>query len=202
MKTFLCVLLLASSVYATPLHQAVKDINEPEIRRLVLAGADVNAVDAKGRTALHLAAPVGRLSIVQFLVEHGANTHVKDKMHKTPLVYAIEKNRVKVIMYLSKEVNRQEKAQDENIFILAREGKTEEIRKFFQTEDINMKNDDGKTILHLACEYGQVDVVRLAIELGIDSNLRDYDGRSALNYAKLSGNKEIIKLLQDLNATE
>ena len=202
MKTFLYLIFFSISVYASPLHQAVKDINEPEIRRLVKEGAYVNAVDTQGRTPLHLAAPVGRLSIVQFLVEHGAYTHVKDDMHKTPLVYAIEKNRVKVIIYLSQEVNKHRPSDDKNIFSLVEEGQTEEVRKLFQTADINTTNEDGKTVLHVACEFRQIDVVKLALELGIDKSIRDHDGRSALNYAKLSGNKTIIKLLQDQNATE
>jgi len=202
MKTFLYLFVLALSVYASPLHQAVKNINEPEIRRLVEEGAKVNAIDKQGRTPLHLAAPIGRLSIVQFLVEHGADTHLKDNNHKTPLVYAIEKNRVRVIIYLSQEVNKHKPSEEKNIFSLAKDGETDEIREYFESVDINTTNEDGKTILHVACEFSQVDVVKLALELGINKNLHDYDGRSALNYAKLSGNKEIIKLLQDINATE
>lgn len=202
MKTFLYLLFFTVTCFATPLHTALNHINEPEVKRLVEEGASINALDENGRTPLHLAARIGRLSIVEYLVEHGADTHVKDNFHKTPLVYAIEKNRVKVIIYLSKEVNKPQQNKSTNVFDLAQEGKTDEVRNFFQDVDINSINEDGKTILHIGCEYRQIDIVKLGIELGIDKNIRDYDGRNALNYAKLSGNKTIIKLLQDYNATE
>ncbi len=202
MKTFVYLLCFAVSSFATPLHTALVNINEPEVRKLVKEGALINAVDADGRTPLHLAARIGRLSIVEYLVQHGADVDVKDNFHKTPLVYAIEKNRVKVIMYLSKVANRSQQDESQDVFDLAEEGKTQEVRESFQHMPINAIDEDGKTILHIGCEFGHVEIVKLAIELGVDKNIRDHDGRDALNYAKLSGNKTIIKLLQDSNATK
>jgi ankyrin repeat protein len=49
------------------------------------AGADVNAVDNQGQTALHGAAQKGWDQVVQFLVDHGAKLDVKDKKGRTPL---------------------------------------------------------------------------------------------------------------------
>jgi ankyrin repeat protein len=50
-----------------------------------LGGADLNAVDAVGNTALHYAAYMRRDSIVRFLVEQGAALEVKNKFGETPL---------------------------------------------------------------------------------------------------------------------
>jgi ankyrin repeat protein len=49
------------------------------------AGADVNAVDGQGDTALHGAAQKGYDQVVQFLADHGAKLDVKDKKGRTPL---------------------------------------------------------------------------------------------------------------------
>jgi ankyrin repeat protein len=49
------------------------------------AGADVNAVDNQGQTALHGAAQKGWDQVVQFLVDHTAKLDVKDKKGHTPL---------------------------------------------------------------------------------------------------------------------
>jgi ankyrin repeat protein len=49
------------------------------------AGADVNAVDDKGDTALHGAAQKGSDQVVQFLADHGAKLDIKDKKGRTPL---------------------------------------------------------------------------------------------------------------------
>lgn len=201
-KFILSLFVFSAALSAAPLHQAVKDINEPKVYKLVQAGADVNGVDRNGKTPLHLAAPIGRLSLVKYLVEHGADIHLKDSAHKTPLVYAIEKNHIKVIMYLSKEAARYKPSEKADIFTAAKRGDTEQVMLFLESAEINGVNKDGKTVLHIACEYAREDIVKLLLLRNIDKNIRDYDGRDALNYAKLSGNKKIIELLQDKDATE
>src|SRR5580698_7872224 len=62
---------------------------EPEaiasIQLCLGAGADVNAADNQGETALHGAAQKGWDQVVQFLVDHGAKLDIKDKRGRTPL---------------------------------------------------------------------------------------------------------------------
>jgi uncharacterized protein len=49
------------------------------IRMCVNLGIDVNIADDEGRTALHGAAHKGRIDVIQFLVDHGANLEARDK---------------------------------------------------------------------------------------------------------------------------
>ena len=62
---------------------------EPEaiasIQLCLDAGADVNAANNQGETALHGAAQKGWDQVVQFLADHGAKLDVKDKKGRTPL---------------------------------------------------------------------------------------------------------------------
>jgi len=52
--------------------------NLEAVKLLLELGANVNAVDADGRTALHGAAHKGRNDIVQFLADHGAKLDARD----------------------------------------------------------------------------------------------------------------------------
>ena len=55
------------------------------IKLCIEAGADVNAVDERGETALHGAAQKGWDQVVQFLADHGAKLDIKDQRGHTPL---------------------------------------------------------------------------------------------------------------------
>jgi ankyrin repeat protein len=58
------------------------------VKAAVEAGADVNAADSDGQTAMHAAAFTGADAIVQFLADHGAMVDVKDKRGETPWTMA------------------------------------------------------------------------------------------------------------------
>jgi uncharacterized protein len=69
---------------------AAERSDEPELRRLVESGADVNEIDpATGLTALHLATGRNDIDAVRFLVEHGA-AFVPDKFGRMPSTIAAE----------------------------------------------------------------------------------------------------------------
>lgn len=71
----------------TPLIIAVKMESIPIVRRLIEAGADVNAHNEPriGDTALHTAAASGTLEMVTLLLKAGANSTIKGGMWRTPL---------------------------------------------------------------------------------------------------------------------
>nr|XP_046166369.1 glutaminase liver isoform, mitochondrial isoform X3 [Oncorhynchus gorbuscha] len=61
------------------------------LRRYFLSGADVNAVDYDGRSALHVAASEGHSEVIRFLVENtGTNYSLKDRWGNTPMQEAMK----------------------------------------------------------------------------------------------------------------
>jgi ankyrin repeat protein len=58
------------------------------VEKLLDHGADVNAQDADGDTALHGAAQTGNTGIMQRLLDKGAGPNVKNKQGGTPLMWA------------------------------------------------------------------------------------------------------------------
>jgi ankyrin repeat protein len=91
---------LANKAKVTPLMAAAgllrsEDFTEEErrnaleaVKLMVELGADVNAVNELGRTALHGATNLGANDVIQYLVEHGAKLDVRDKYQQTPLSIA------------------------------------------------------------------------------------------------------------------
>ena len=74
----------------TPLHvAAAKDDDTRAASLLMQKGAEVEAENSKGQTALHIAARCGSIKNVMILLFDGkANPMVQDKDNKTPLHYA------------------------------------------------------------------------------------------------------------------
>jgi uncharacterized protein len=70
------------SAYAAPPTEA--DALEA-VTLCVEHGADVNAFNANGQTALHLAAQRGADSVVRYLADHGARLAIRNKQGRTPL---------------------------------------------------------------------------------------------------------------------
>eukprot|EP00736_Rhodelphis_marinus_P014013 Rmarinus@m.24588 len=77
------------------------------VRRMLARGIAINAQDADGRSALHLAASEGRLETVKYLVEHGALISLPDRYEGTPLDDAIRHNHIEVAKYLEKAEQRE-----------------------------------------------------------------------------------------------
>jgi ankyrin repeat protein len=104
-------------------------------------GADVNAIDADGHTALMEAANFEHLNVVKFLVEHGANVNAAATLGGytgyTALIYASERGHVNVVKYLIKH-----------------------------GANINAKKKNGDTALSLAENNGHTEVARILREAG------------------------------------
>lgn len=66
----------------------------PLIKMLLDSGADINAQDNDGKTALMLASEDDKADTVSYLLELGANPHIKDKNGKTALDLAREQKAV------------------------------------------------------------------------------------------------------------
>lgn len=79
---------------------AVRRGSFKELRRLVAEGADIDARDEYGQTALMLAAVEGHAHVVEWLVEHGAALDHTAKYGLSALMLAVVNGRVDVVRIL------------------------------------------------------------------------------------------------------
>jgi uncharacterized protein len=74
-----------------PLHAALALNKIPSTIELLIAhGADVNAAQTGGFTAIFSAAAANRLDLAELLMEHGANPHIANEQGKRPADFARE----------------------------------------------------------------------------------------------------------------
>jgi ankyrin repeat protein len=190
-------------IHAEDFFSAVEHFDIREIRRLLSAEPSlVRSVDIpSGRTALHVAAEVGREEVVALLVETGADVNAQTRYGWTALVEAILNGHTGIAEYLL------EHKADPNLPC----------------------GDGGWTPLRCAVWHGWNDVARLLIRRGakVDvfsaaglgdtkrlmailladpemAKVKDGDGRTGLHWAAQCGRKECAQILiaagADLNA--
>jgi ankyrin repeat protein len=82
-------LMAAAGVGRVTVESSVSDVAALEAVKVALSfGADVNAANANGDTALHGAATIRSEPLVRFLIDRGARIDVKNKRGQTPLANA------------------------------------------------------------------------------------------------------------------
>jgi hypothetical protein len=63
--------------------------------------------------------------------------------------------------------------------------------------DLESKDKDGKTILHLAVAVGDINIIDRLIVAGADVNDQDNEGKTPLHYAYIYGRPDIKAILEE-----
>ncbi|XP_023563747.1 protein phosphatase 1 regulatory subunit 12C [Octodon degus] len=171
------------------------DENLEVVRFLVEQGATVNQADNEGWTPLHVAASCGYLDIARYLLSHGANIAAVNSDGDLPLDLA-ESDAVEGLL----------KAE------IARRGVDVEAAK--RAEEELLLHDTqcwlnggampearhprtGASALHVAAAKGYIEVMRLLLQAGYDTELRDGDGWTPLHAAAHWGVEDACRLLAE-----
>jgi ankyrin repeat protein len=75
-----------------------------------------------------------------------------------------------------------------------------ELKEEILPHPINVINNKGKTLLHVAAQGGNPEVIRRFVRLGLDINAQDQFGNTPLYYATLCNNLEAVYILLELGA--
>jgi len=174
----------------------------------LLKQVDINETDEYGYTGLHMASENGHLEVVKLLVAEKAGL---DKLifesYLTPLHLALSKGRDDVAKALI------EAGADLNIvsqigicgpplhYAIVKE-RTDLVKLLLSKgADVNTVEEmNGYSPLYLAATLNQIETMKELIKAGADSNLVDYEEKSALHYAAPNGLGDVVKLLADNKA--
>ncbi len=183
------------------LHDAAGDNDLEAVRRMLELGLDVNAMTS--RTPLHEAALHGHIEMAKLLIEHGAETTIRDPHFYAPAIGWAEYNgKSETVEFL--------KAYPLDIFAAAAFGQLEQLGDLLgrHSEQLDIRfgdfrpsgqpsvDRDWMTPLGFAIANRRTDAVRLLLEHGADRSIRDATGRSYRDLAQDMGDELIIAALR------
>ena len=154
-------------------HKQVMDLlkNKVSAKELIEKKVRVDALNKEGQSPLHVLSyesGEGSIKAIETLVEAGAD---KNAIHKeaTPL---------HVISAISNEIKL--------------------IELLVTKENINIRAGEKKnTPLHLVVRYQRVEFIKELLKYGAMFDIKNNEGKTALDLAEESGNKEIIEIFND-----
>ncbi|AKI80024.1 ankyrin-containing protein [Acanthamoeba polyphaga mimivirus] len=199
-----------------------KNNSTETVKFLLENNADPNIPNNKGTTTLMVASKysnsTSNIDTVRLLLDHGANINFTNKHNKTALSkfvsnfygsnlvtlkFLIERGATDIPIGIDKlsilmvAVSRPYYSENSDNFI-------KQIKLLLKHFDPNIQCSKGRTVLHYLCSkqvrnFPYVDVIYLLLKAGINPNIKDNQGKSALMFAcdnsNLLKNKEIMKLL-------
>ena len=157
----------------TPVHVATLRHDNPEgfLAPLLEYGADVDAQDHEGSSALAFAVQANHARSLKFLLDHGADADVPDDSGISPIGIAV--------MYKHSDL----------LQMLLECGAS-----------LIFTTDTGQTLLHLVALYGDLNVISVlkAAKCQLSHEDLDEKGADALTYAKARGNEVFLAGFNEL----
>lgn len=181
----------------------VKNKNTSVVSYFIRQGADVNATDDRGATAIMHAAASSSKSVLELMIRAGANVLKKDSNNNTAIFYAIDNADLEVMRFLvaqGVDIDAKNAAERSAFWFAARNKSTKLLETMIRLgAEINIKDFTGRTPLHQAILGNKVANVDLLIQAGADLHAVANGGENALMLnAMLESNEsslEIAKLL-------
>ncbi len=172
LATALLAGLLASSLQAQELATLIQQGEHDRALELIRQGADVNALQPDGTSALHWAVYQVDETLVDALLRAEARPDVVNNFGSSPLAEAIKVGNLAL------------------------------VEKLLQAgADANYRNQDDQSALMLAVSIGSKDIAELLISKGADVNVAEkLTGQTALMWAAGQGSAPLTRLLLDHGA--
>jgi ankyrin repeat protein len=158
-------------------------------------------VNARGRaqvTPMHAAVSAGHVDILSLLFEHGADLESRGRYDCTPLLQASKNGKINAeqcLLDCGANMDARDNIDFTPLFWVVCSGHVDSVRVLLQR---GARTDDphdsvfGRTVLHIRVRAGNIEVVRLLLEHGMDVNARDREGKTPSQFTE---QREILELL-------
>ena len=185
--------------WSRPLHHAAYTNRIEIVKYLVENGAEINARQGDGATALGHSASRGNTEIAKYLLEKGVNPDLSDDKGATPLHHAAYAGNMELVKLLIAHHANVNLAQKDGGTALSHASiqKHNEVAKFLleNKANPNLADNKGSSPLHHAAYAGNSELVKMLLIYSANPNATQKDGGTVLGHAKGNGNKETVQMI-------
>ena len=191
----------------TALMLAARHGQEPAVQTLIQNGVDVNYTapsNTGAASALQAALDVPEfktehMSVLNYLLQHGADVKGRNKTGQSPLLFAAEHghdNAAKVLIEHGADVNDADLNGINALFTSACRGYSGFV-SLLVGHGVNIRSalPDGRTPLMCSVQEGHLDTALVLLEKGAPVNARNSSGGTALSDAARTGDVTAVHLL-------
>jgi len=157
-----------------------------EAKDLFFTGIDVNQPDIDKNTALHVAASMGSVDMIDYLLARGADSSLRNKDGNTPIHVAILNRKYDAIRALAES--------GKTIFVTDKEGKNA-LDHIFEIDGellynavitpktLKITNEEGQTLIHYFILKKNLTAIQKCAALGVDLSEENAEGLTPLQLA-------------------
>lgn len=172
------------------------------VKKFLELGADINAVNHNGASALILAAFNGHVKLCDYLIEQGIDINRTDQGGFTALMVACEAAKasadlVKTLVDKGADVNARSGRGSTALMAAAKIGHAEIVSLLLaKGAEINARNTDHNvTPLIWAANGGHVSIVKYLLAKGADAGIVTHNGYTAASIAQENGHHYVVEAI-------
>lgn len=176
---------------------AIKRDNPQAVEKLLQRGFDPNTLDPEGVHGLYLALRDGSVKAAQTLIAWPkTNIEWRTPQDESPLMMAALKGHTDLVRQLLARDAHVNKPGWAPLHYAATHGHLEIMQLLLdQHAFIDAQSPNGTTPLMMAAHYGTPAAVRLLLEAGADTQMKNQLGLSAIDFANRAQRKDVAEMI-------
>jgi len=198
-----------------PLHAAARGGHVEVVRKLIAAGADVNALDQCDNSPMCEAASPGHIGVAELLVHNGARVNqpgvylsrIAATPGQTPLMLSANAKQWQMMEWLLQHGANPNASDDTHSTALMIAASADDVSAVNAVKVllahgavVDEEDEEKNTPLLLAAEIGNAEVVRTLLAAGARVSHSNKEGDTALHLAAQEGYENIVEILRAAGA--
>eukprot|EP00930_Biecheleria_cincta_P033016 TRINITY_DN22869_c0_g1_i2.p1 TRINITY_DN22869_c0_g1~~TRINITY_DN22869_c0_g1_i2.p1 ORF type:complete len:759 (-),score=103.92 TRINITY_DN22869_c0_g1_i2:191-2467(-) len=200
----------SSDVEFSNIAEAAKLQYTHVVAEMLASGADVDAQDGDGNTALHWSCSFGLESLTSLLLAHDARTDVVNRHGDAPVHHAAKARSLSGLRLLSSDKGAHSSpavffmrdGRGRTASLLLAEANDASLLEwlYMQGGSLEDRDAEGRTALHLASELGHTRTLQWLLSRSVSLVECTTCGQSPLHLAAGAGNQDTAKMLLEAGA--